>query len=126
MPSASKEVDTTGKDHRRRLNSGSLPLPTVDWGGAVQGASVLGELIRDRSGGVPAATNGNDYWAPAGTIFPRIKASCVLGERRFCPPLLQPCFQLLTQGMDGRVPASSYGSGNASSAPATIFPRTER
>jgi hypothetical protein len=79
-------------------------------------------------GGVPAGTDrsGNEYWAPAATIFPRIEASRIPNERRFCPPLLRPYLQLPAHGMDGRVPASSYGSGNESSAPvATIFPRTK-
>jgi hypothetical protein len=47
----------------------------------------LGEFlqlsINPRSGGVPTAIDqsGNEYWAPAATIFPRTEASHVLDER---------------------------------------------
>jgi hypothetical protein len=60
----------------------------LEWGGQghlclLPAAGSFGLPIGDRSGGVPTATDqsGNEYWAPAATIFPRTEASHVLDER---------------------------------------------
>jgi hypothetical protein len=56
-------------------------------------------------------------------FFQELKPTAYLTNDDSTQPLLRPSFQLPTQGMDGRVPTSSYGSGNESLTPvATIFP----